>query len=54
MAIQSVNLPRKIVAGPGAIAKIKDVCMDLGLEKKAFVVADSVTKDICEIGRAHV
>lgn len=47
MGVQSVNLPRKLVAGPGAIERLPDAVMELGIEKKPFIVADRTTKDIC-------
>jgi len=47
MAVNSVNLPRKLVAGPGAIGKVAETCAELGVAKKPLVVADPTTKDIC-------
>lgn len=47
MVIQSVDLPRKLVAGPGAVEKVPEICGSLGIGKKPFIVVDNTTKDIC-------
>ncbi|ODS42139.1 MAG: NAD(P)-dependent glycerol-1-phosphate dehydrogenase [Candidatus Altiarchaeales archaeon IMC4] len=44
--MKSIELPRKVVIGDGAINKIKDICSSIGLEGNALIITGPTTNSV--------